>query len=108
MEIRDLRRQNLELLCQIGFVRREGAREGAIQNPVYNQNGANEAVIPVVVCVGLYPNIARAVKGRGVQGRFDGALRPTTRRDMKKWREESTSRMSQISILRRNRLIYVV
>jgi HrpA-like RNA helicase len=63
MEIRDLRRQNLDLLCQIGFVRGKLREKELHENPIYNENGTNDAVIHAVVCAGLYPNIARAVKG---------------------------------------------
>jgi len=61
MEIRDLRRQNLELLCQIGFVRGK-VRERDVSRTVYNQHGKNETVVHAVICAGLYPNIAHATK----------------------------------------------
>ena len=61
MEIRDLRRQNLELLCQIGFVQGK-VKEHDVAKSVYNMNGTNKTVVHAVVCAGLYPNIAHAIK----------------------------------------------
>jgi HrpA-like RNA helicase len=61
MEIRDLRRQNLELLCQIGFVGGT-VKVDEVSKSLYNKNGHNEELVHTVVCAGLYPNIAQAVK----------------------------------------------
>jgi hypothetical protein len=60
-EIRDLRRQNLELLCQIGFVQ-GNVKEQDVPKSVYNMNGKHEVVVHAVICSGLYPNIAQAVQ----------------------------------------------
>lgn len=60
-EIRDLREQNLELLCQIGFVQGK-LREHDVAKSVYSSNGELEVVVHAVICSGLYPNIAHAVQ----------------------------------------------
>lgn len=60
-EIRDLRQQNLELLCQIGFVQGK-LKEHDVAKSVYSTNGEHEVVVHAVIFSGLYPNIARAVQ----------------------------------------------
>jgi HrpA-like RNA helicase len=59
VEIDDLRRQNLELLSQIGFV--QGSLSD-VSKSWYNVHGSNERVVHAVICAGLYANIAHAIK----------------------------------------------
>ena len=61
MEIGDLRRQLLELLGQIGFVDRT-LREDDVERSRYNTCGRNEQIVHAVICAGLFPNVAQAVK----------------------------------------------
>jgi len=58
MEIWDLRRQNLELLYQIGFIDKISEKE--VSESAFNQNGPNDAVVHSVICAGLFPNVAWA------------------------------------------------
>mmetsp|Transcript_5752 Transcript_5752/g.16586 ORF Transcript_5752/g.16586 Transcript_5752/m.16586 type:complete len:1474 (-) Transcript_5752:147-4568(-) len=67
MEIGDLRRQFLSLLEQLGFVC--GCHVGSFsKNGIgldlkeYNSNGNKESIVSAVICAGLYPNLAHAVK----------------------------------------------
>lgn len=60
-EIGDMRRQFVELLGQIGFVSSSEVRH--VETSVYNLNGKKEEIVTAVVCAGLYPNVAHAVKG---------------------------------------------
>jgi len=70
MEIGDMRRQFLDLLSQIGFVSKTKKPLTKGQNgkgrstflPDYNINGTKEEVVDSVICAGLYPNVAHAIK----------------------------------------------
>lgn len=56
MDILDLRRQNLELLYQIGFI--DNVPEKDIALSTFNQNGKNDAILHSIICAGLFPNVA--------------------------------------------------
>jgi len=68
VEINDLRKQFLQLLRQIGFVGKCGANvseerdENSICPRRYNVNSSKESVVGSVICAGLYPNLAHAIK----------------------------------------------
>lgn len=75
MEIKDMRRQFLDLLCQIGFVSGSGTtidadgnwkrrNEATLLAPC-NVHSQKEAVVDAVICAGLYPNVAHATKALG-------------------------------------------
>jgi len=65
MEINDARRQFLDLLCQIGFVKRSDNsfdRSETLHKSMFNKNGENLNLVNAVICAGFYPNIVQAVK----------------------------------------------
>jgi len=74
-EIGDMRRQFVELLIQIGFVRTKttSTRDIDVQTSEYNSNSKKEEIVTAVVCAGLYPNVAHAGNGSTT-----GAARNTT------------------------------
>jgi len=64
-EIKDSRKQYLDLLCSIGFVDRtkiaglgHTTTTTTTTTSLYNENGKNNIVLNAVLCAGLYPNIA--------------------------------------------------
>lgn len=62
-EIWDMRRQNLDLLSQLGFVRSDNkVTEEWLLMSEYNRHDKNEKLVHAVICAGLYPNVAHIMK----------------------------------------------
>ena len=66
VEIGEMRRQNLDLMSQIGFVRcsykQINATDDWLVTSEYNCHDKNDRLIHAVICAGLYPNVAHAIK----------------------------------------------
>ena len=60
LEINDARRQFLDLLRQIGFVKSENKviTTDTLHKSTYNKNSKHENLLNAVICAGFYPNIA--------------------------------------------------
>lgn len=66
VEIGDMRIHFLELLSQIGFIppKRGKWHDFNLNSSQYDIHSNNDDIVNAVICAGLYPNIAQAVKSR--------------------------------------------
>ena len=64
IEIEDMRKQNFELMSQIGFVQatKNSVTDKWFFSSKYNRNHKNERVLQAVLCAGLYPHVAHVMK----------------------------------------------
>jgi len=62
IEIGDMRRQFVDLLDQIGFVSKRKIQNSDVKVSQYNANAKKDEIVTAIVCAGLYPNVAHAVK----------------------------------------------
>jgi ATP-dependent RNA helicase DHX29 len=66
MEVYESKRQNLDLLCKIGFMQGDLRSLKDLERSEYNVNGKDENVIHAIIFSGLYPNVAQVCKS-GIQ-----------------------------------------